>query len=902
MEEDAELVELETAPEAGVTGITVACDRHGLYITKAPKSLRIHQGDRLLSARVFFEGSPPEDVVRVLESARSCKVSLCLQRQAPGTRVLLGGTSTSNEGHQGKVARLSIPILTPSKKPLPAPATVSTAPASAVAVEFALPKLPKLVKSQSTAKPAPTATSTSVLSAAEPKRPRATPSRLTVKEAAASKTPVMEEPPVKPEVPGIAAKVPVGTSTRLPAVEVAAPKVTVGLSLAGATLPATPQAKEPALRLPRLEVAVPALPLPAVMPEPSTTINQPQIKLGEGDTPGSSRKGGGSPVPKIKLPNFGTAPVEDEEGYASTRRGFAGIRVPSIAIAVPSAAVELVPELGVPKSEPAIAGGQPQLEVKLPVRRLESPPAALSQLTFPATVVPSIDITVPRVGVGLALPAGASAAAVPDEGDAAVMPDVAARFAKGLRKLSLELEPTAPLPAVEITTPARLTGDVPATGAKPKPPKFTLPRFGLSLTKGEGQTGADGNRYPLASQGTAAPAPPSIAITGPTVALDLALGTVGATGAGVKLKVPKLSLAPFGVKDRDKGAGSKEGSQDAGALMKLPRLGIRGSGGHDGKSAEPGSPGTPRLWVPQVGITLPATGSRRVLSLPKLPAGPELGGGVKLPKFGGSSPDIRIRADPKMMRRGGSTESLSFGMAGRKMLESPSTIRLKLKTRGATGDGEVQPLTPRFTVPTVGFTMPVKQREDPVSQKIPKPTSMPALKVPVLELAPPGMDGMEETTRKDMAPGRQSRVKLPKFGAGFAGSGLEGEGRMRMGGVKKAVLVLVKPKEKREDNRVVDPHPHINGEAAGKARRRRWVPKVGFSPGGSPPEPPITQPKGGKMRLPNVELSPGDPEFNQRPVMMEVTPRFNLGGVRGEGTPKFQLPKLALSPQPCGER
>ena len=41
-------MELETAPEAGVTGVTVACDCHGLYITKAPKSLRIHQGGESL--------------------------------------------------------------------------------------------------------------------------------------------------------------------------------------------------------------------------------------------------------------------------------------------------------------------------------------------------------------------------------------------------------------------------------------------------------------------------------------------------------------------------------------------------------------------------------------------------------------------------------------------------------------------------------------------------------------------------------------------------------------------------------------------------------------------------------------------------------------------------------------
>ncbi|PKU28526.1 hypothetical protein llap_21168 [Limosa lapponica baueri] len=126
---------------------------------------------------------------------------------------------------------------------------------------------------------------------------------------------------------------------------------------------------------------------------------------------------------------------------------------------------------------------------------------------------------------------------------------------------------------------------------------------------------------------------------------------------------------------------------------------------------------------------------------------------------------------------------------------------------------------------------------------------------------------------------------------------------MRMGSVKKAVLVLVKPKEKGEDSRVVDPHPHVNGEAEGKARRRRWVPRVGFSPGGSPPEPPRPpQPKGGRMQFPDVELCPGNPQFHQQPAATEITPCFNLGGFGGEGTPKFQLPKLELSPQPCGEQ
>lgn len=776
----------------------------------------------------------------------------------------------------------SIPILTPSKKPPPAPAPVISAPAGSAVVEFALPKLPKLVKSQSVAEPAPPATSTPA-----PKRPRATPpARLTVKEAAAGKTRVMEEPPVKAQVPGTAAEAPVGTGTRLlvgtgtrlPAVEVAAPKIAVGLSLAGAALPAAPQAKEPAVRLPQLEVAVPPLPLPAVPPEPGPTLNQPQMKVGKGDAPGSGRKGGGSPVPKPKLPNFSAA----EEGAAGLQGGFAGIRVPSIAIAVPSATVELVPELGAPKAEPTGAGGQPQ--AKLPARQPEAAPAAPARLTFPALAVPSIDIAVPRVGVGLA---------APEEGDGNAMPEVATRFVKGLRKLSLELEPTAPLPAVEIATPARLAGAAPATVAKPKPPKFSLPRFGLPFAKPK--PGSDGDGQPPA----AAPAQPGGA--GAVAALDLALGMGDGGGAGVKVKVPKLALAPFGVKDGEKAAGGEESRREAGAGMKLPWLGIGGSeGGDQRKSGEPGSPGTPRLRIPQVGIALPATGSQRVPSLPKLPAGPELGRGVKLPKFGGSSPDLRVGWDPKVMRRGGSAESLSAGAAGRKRLESPSMIQWKLKTGGAGGEEGAQ--APWFAVPAVGFTVPVKQAE-PGSQKIPKATSVPALKVPALELAPPGMDGLEETGRKATAQGRLPRVKLPKFGAGFAGSRLESEGRMmRLGGVKKAVLVLVKPKEKGEDNQVVDPHAHVNEEEEAKAPRWRWVPRVGFSPGGAPPEPSLTQPKAGKMQLPTVELATGAPEFNKRPVMMEVSPPFNLGGFGGSGTPKFQLPKLVLSPQLCGEQ
>ncbi|OPJ75254.1 hypothetical protein AV530_017682 [Patagioenas fasciata monilis] len=200
-------------------------------------------------------------------------------------------------------------------------------------------------------------------------------------------------------------------------------------------------------------------------------------------------------------------------------------------------------------------------------------------------------------------------------------------------------------------------------------------------------------------------------------------------------------------------------------------------------------------------------------SLPKLVAAPE---SVKLPKFGGSSPDIRGVGVAKTLRRGGSAESLVLA-AGRKGTEAP---------------------VPPFT------GLAAKRRERSLDGKTPKP-----LKVPALELVPPGMDEKEA--------GERFGVKLPKFGG-----------------------VSVKEKRGGEQG---DPGRNVNGEA--QAKLWRWVPKVGFAP----PEPTKARPKVGsppKPRFPDVEICAEVP----------VSPKLHLGG---PGTPKFQLPKVVLSPQPC---
>ncbi|XP_074387909.1 uncharacterized protein LOC141726760 [Zonotrichia albicollis] len=357
-------------------------------------------------------------------------------------------------------------------------------------------------------------------------------------------------------------------------------------------------------------------------------------------------------------------------------------------------------------------------------------------------------------------------------------PNSASRFAEGLRKLSRELE----APAVEIA---------------PKPPKFRLPRLGWALAKlREG----GGTPSPPAS-------PPGIAI--PSVELDL--GAVG--DAGAKLKVPKLSLAPFG--DTEDG----------------PRFG-------------PGAgPGSPRLRAPRFGIAAAA-----------------------LPKFGGSSPDLRPGGVPKAPpKRGGSAESLILGWTAP---EPPGSLRAKPKSRGA----PAPPWPPRIPIPAVGFALPGAQPapapERPEPRRAPEP---PVLKVPVLELAPPGLDGASEQ------PGRRFGVKLPKFGAGSSGSGAGSSARMRRGG-SKAV-------------------PEEGGAARdGNPRRRRWVPRGGFRP---PRGPLRSPPNWGGCGSPDVELCPGDPQI---PLAIGgISSRCDPGGLRPEGTPKFQLPQLVLSPQICAE-
>lgn len=409
-------------------------------------------------------------------------------------------------------------------------------------------------------------------------------------------------------------------------------------------------------------------------------------------------------------------------------------------------------ELALPKlpklPKPLLAPSEPP-RPRLTVREaaaartpLPEPPKAPGE---PLARIPAVELAPPKGSLGLSPPQIHPGKGGPTRGDeegaarggfpTLRVPSVPIDVPKASVELGLAgPEPPAPRPA------SSREPEAPPVEIAPKIPKFRLPRLGWALGK---------------LSASPPPEPP---------------------GLGTKLKVPKLSLAPFG--DTEEGA----------------RFG-------------PGSPRSPRFGI----------------------------GTAALPKFGGSSPDLRSGGIPKTPpKRGGSAESLILTW-GAPQHPGP-------KARG----GSVPPWSPRIPIPAVGFALPGER---------PKIPEAPGLKVPLLELAPPGLDASSDPS------GRRFGVKLPKFGAASSG-------RMRRGSSKGAPEESEAPRD-------------------GNPRRRRWVPRVGFAP---PPEPP----KLGRIRFPEVELCPGDPQI---PGTGGIPSRCQ----QGEGTPKFQLPQLVLSPQICGE-
>uniref|UniRef100_A0A3B3UCD9 PDZ domain-containing protein n=1 Tax=Poecilia latipinna TaxID=48699 RepID=A0A3B3UCD9_9TELE len=61
--------------------------KEGIFIKKvvpespASKSLKVKEGDQILSATVYFDNMSYEDAIQILEHAQAYKLKLCLKRQ-----------------------------------------------------------------------------------------------------------------------------------------------------------------------------------------------------------------------------------------------------------------------------------------------------------------------------------------------------------------------------------------------------------------------------------------------------------------------------------------------------------------------------------------------------------------------------------------------------------------------------------------------------------------------------------------------------------------------------------------------------------------------------------------------------------------------------------------------------
>ncbi|RMC22958.1 hypothetical protein DUI87_00035 [Hirundo rustica rustica] len=257
--------------------------------------------------------------------------------------------------------------------------------------------------------------------------------------------------------------------------------------------------------------------------------------------PRSSRRSPEPPRPRITVREAAAAraplpeppePPEPPRAPGEPPAG-SGPRIPAVEVAAPKGSLGLSPPQirpgkGGPAATPG-AGGDEE---------------GAARGGFAALRVPSVPIDVPSAAVELAPELGAAGPEPPG-----ASPDAGSRFAEGLRKLSRELE----APAVEIA---------------PKPPKFRLPRLGRALAKLR-----EGGATPPAS-------PPGIAIPG----VELDLGAVG--DAGAKLKVPKVSLAPFG----DTEDGPRFGTGGSGPLRAPPGSAPRASASERRRCPNSGAP------------------------------------------------------------------------------------------------------------------------------------------------------------------------------------------------------------------------------------------------------------------------------------------------------------------------
>ncbi|XP_067170582.1 periaxin [Apteryx mantelli] len=778
---------------------------------------------------------------------------------------------------QPPALELQLPTARREPEPAPVPAAAWEAPSIAVKVpKIALPKLGgKAGQGEAAGEPEG--------DAAARESPKAKGPRVKLPSLGIS-LPAAPEPAARTKLPAV----------KVPTIDIALPSAAVELVSAEPLPPPEPEPGK--FGVPKLDLSVPGakalaaeLPKGALpKPELGIAVEQPRVEV---KLP-AARVNSGSLEPAPARLSFPEVPVpaldiavpavavglelpaarepapqpaaEGPEGAGGPGLGAVVARIPRVDISVGRAKPE---EAAEPDAATAVERGLRRLSLELEVPGTGTEAAARGS-GADGKPKPS-KFALPRFG------AAGPKARKSAEGEPAASPEGGAGGAKlRMPKLSLprlggkdkEGEPAAESRAAE--APARKA-------------KFKMPSFGAARREAE----EPGPALPEgAADGSGCFLAPEVGIKLPQVELP-GLGAGGRAapeppepGDAWAPRVPSVGVALPAVEldislPRASADGTNRPAEDAGTAeshRKMPQVELSLEGPRErSSSAEPanaGASGSPRMRVPRLDIALPkarlsdtelpltaAGGSFRMpsLGLPKFPKGkapepePEPGWGgdpaaagwrgwTKLPRFGGSSPDVRGAGAPEAPDAGSRAPSLPAGFAAEPEPPGPEgKFRLKVPALGlgkAGAGADAQPLCPpapgaplpcrlpHVSIPDVGFSAEGKpgrggepEREAgglEARLKVPKirlPAAVaeaegkrPALKVPELELAAPG-EGEEPPPPPgaEAEAGKRRRVKLPRFGIALPRGAPEGgeEARARVAlGVRKAVLELVRPK------------------------------------------------------------------------------------------------------------
>eukprot|EP00062_Callorhinchus_milii_P025231 gi/632985994/ref/XP_007909994.1/ PREDICTED: periaxin [Callorhinchus milii] len=744
----SDLVELivETEAQAGATGFSVAGGgKEGVFVkevlkdSRAAKAFSLQEGDQLLSARIYFDNTGYEDVLKILQCVEPYKVAYCLKRTVSSSEAKLppGLAGLDLKAPEPKIAKLSIKSVTPvkksqkkEKKVVGAGGDIAGETEIPVDVEFAIPKFSKFKKLK--------ITSPNEQLVADPKG-----KRTDGEEQAKDKKKKLQLPGVRQrEVSKVIVDVTMESQKAVGDVKVTLPQLKATGDLPEADL-------KTKVKMPSLSMFLPK--------KKSEDLLQTEVR-GEVERPEGGLKAGLAEISKVEIDlglskekGDGKAAEIGAKGPEGIAKGH-GFKLKMPSFRMTSKGPETVESKGV-----KVVGGTPQGGEE-------------AKLKMPKMKLPAVDISVPKMKE--------------TEGDMAVMGPKATVGDEldglggkvkdfGLKMPTIDiLTPKVSVPDVDFSLPKVKADDAgpivedEGVEAKIKIPTVSLPTFGISSKSkepeeaGVGEIDVKGPKTKMPSFEIALPK------TKAGEAKDVKVAHLDVETTKVKMdnKVPKISEAKV------KLSAGKTSSMDI-SVPKVPDVGISlpkvigdllGSGVESDVKGAPEVQGSPDLQFKIPKLSLPKFGVSAKSKEADLVAEAEVGLKgplVKLPKFEISLPKMKHGDGEADLLEGSETNGVGVDIKGK-------LASIKMPT--------IDIASPRVKVPDV--TLPKVGLD--TSEGAVKATGV---KVQALKMADVSKKS-EVTTDGSELKAKMPQVSLPTFGISSKSKESEAEGLVRMEG------------------------------------------------------------------------------------------------------------------------